>query len=491
MADNPCISQVKIGAITYDIKAKTLTDKLFAQLKQSVMTYKGPITKAELNKLTNQQNGDVYTITDDENKEVVWYKGPNDTTGKWVDIGYDDAHAHSVTINKTKKLFGENSGMVDFTLTNTITPTKVAVYNSITNPGAVDDPTHKHTITGAPAIEHHGEQVQVSAAPNEESATYIPAGTISEVLFNDYVTGINKINYTPKGNLNGGSASIPPNTVVTDVKVTSDAISSVKVYPTDSFDNLHLINAIIPKEKDVSVTGTIPADSFVIGLSMNSSATFNLVGTPATIKSNSFTPAGSVVRKERIIASVAEEVLTLEHSIMEATGAFTGTPTTTTAQYTPAGSITIPSGTYAVSEVMNTAKTITSTGAYKPSIDYKEARPYNEGAPDSDILLFSTKTTAAATKANVTKNTSAISCDFTAPTFAGTPATITPSLNVNKKSVTPTFTGVGVRLMYDKATSATKGTLAVEKSSTGIIYSRPSFGTTEVIQDITSDIKAS
>lgn len=482
------ISQVKIGSTTYDVKAKALADEVITDLKKSAMTYKGPITQEELDKLTptftDKENGYVYTITDKENKEVVWYKGPNDTTGRLVDIGRDDAHAHSVTLNGTEKTFDSN-GKVNFRLTFDVPYNTGSAYNKVTEAGGISDPQHTHAITGAPSITTATSEVSVSAPGTEETPTYTPKGTISAVSFTDYATGINGASYTPKGSLTGGSASIPANNVVTDVSVTSDAIKSVAVYPTEEFDNLGLINSVTANAKDVSVTGSIPKNSFLIDLTKNSAQDFTLSGT-ATTTTASYTPAGSVGRSAKTLASVSGEVLILTSSVQEATGTFSGTPATITSNsFTPKGKITVPSGTYAVAGVKNSsAVTITSTGSYTPSISTDWSTPWGDGTGSK---IFATDTTLATTTVTATKNASAIACSFTAPTFSGTPATITPTLKTGSKSVTPTFTGTGTMLNYTKATGATGGTLAIGKSSTGITHTDPVLGTGTFMTDIPYD----
>lgn len=482
------ISQVKIGNTTYDVKAKALADEVIADLKKSAMTYKGPITQSDLDKLTptftDNENGYVYTITDKENKEVVWYKGPNDTTGKWVDIGYDDAHAHSVTINNTESTFN-SSGKVIFRLSSDVDYTNDSGLSGVATPGSISDPQHTHALTGAPSLSTTPSEVVVSAPAAGETPTYTPKGIISSVLLPDYATGINGVNYTPRGSLTGGSASIPANKVVTDVSVTSDAIKSVAVYPTEEFDNLGIINGVTANAKDVSVSGAIPKDSFLTGLTKNSTQDFTLKGT-VTNTTASYTPAGSVGRSSKILASVSGETLTLTSSVQEATGTFTGTPATITSNsFTPSGKITIPSGTYAVSGVKNSsAVTINSTGSYTPDISTDWITPWADGSGNK---LFATDTTAATTTVTATKNASAISCSFTAPTFSGTQATITPTLKTGIRSVTPTFTGTGTMLKYTKATGATVGTLAVGKSSTGITHKDPTFSYADYITDIVNN----
>lgn len=480
------ISQVKIGQSTYDIKAKALTDDVIADLKKSAMVYKGPIKQADLDKLTNQQNGDVYTITDKENKEVVWYKAPDATKGAWADLGYDDAHAHSVTLNGTEKTFDSN-GKVSFNLTYEIPANTGTAYNRISKSGSLSDPQHTHALTGAPSLSTTSSEVDVSAPATGETPTYKPSGTISAVSFADYATGITGASYTPKGSLTGGSASIPTNKVVTDVSVTSDAIKSVKINTTEVFDSIGLVNDVTATAKDVSVSGAIPKNSFLTDLTKNSAQDFTLSGT-ATTTTASYTPAGSVGISAKTLASVNGEVLTLTSSVQEATGAFSGTPATITSNsFTPKGKITIPSGTYAVAGVKNSsAVTITSTGSYTPSLTLSHFKPIEMGDGMSGKLFYAT-TESASTTLTVTKNASAIACSFTAPTFSGTLATITPTLKTGSKSVTPTFTGTGVMLKYTEATGATAGTLAISKSSTGLTHTDPVFGTTSVVTEIAYD----
>lgn len=478
------ISQVKIGNTTYDVKAKALADEVIADLKKSAMTYKGPITQAELDKLTptftDKENGYVYTITDKENKEVVWYKGPNDTTGRLVDIGRDDAHAHSVSINGTEKTFDSN-GKVNFRLTFDVPYNTGSAYNKVTKAGGITDPQHTHALSGAPTISTTTSEVAVSAPATGETPTYKPSGTISAVSFTDYATGINGASYTPKGSLTGGSASIPANKVVTDVSVTSDAIKSVAVYPTEEFDKLGLIDSVTANAKDVSVSGEIPAESFVTNLTKNLAKDFALVG-QGTSTTASYTPAGSVARSTKTLASVDGETLVLTPSVEEATGGFTGTKATITSDvFTPKGKITVPANTYVTDGLKNAKKTIKSSGSYTPSISTTSSTPWGDGSGNK---LFETDTTLATTTVTVTKNTSVIACSFTAPTFSGTPATITPTLKTGSKSVTPTFTGTGVMLKYTKATGATAGTLAVGKSSTGITHTDPVLGTGTFMTDI-------
>lgn len=482
------ISQVKIGSTTYDVKAKALADEVIADLKRSAMIYKGPITQAELNNLTStftdNENGYVYTITDKENKEVVWYKGPNDTTGRWVDIGYDDAHAHSVIINDTESTFNP-VGKVMFRLSSDVDYTNDSGISGVATPGSISDPQHTHALTGNPSLSTTSSEVVVSSPAAGETPTYTPKGTVSAVSFTDYATGINGASYTPKGSLTGGSASIPANKVVTDVSITSDAIKSVAVYPTEEFDKLGLINSVTANEKDVSVTGSIPAKSFVTNLTSNSAKDFTLSGTATTITA-SYTPAGSVGRSAKTLASVSGETLILTSSVQEATGTFTGTPSTIKSNsFTPSGKITIPQGTYIVGGSQNaSAITINSTGSYTPSITTDWSTPWADGSGDK---LFETDTTLATTTVTGTKNASAIACSFTAPTFSGTSATITPTLKTGSKSVTPTFTGTGTMLKYTKATGATKGTLAVGKSSTGITHKDPTFNYADYITDIVNN----
>lgn len=478
------ISQVKIGNTTYDVKAKALADEVIADLKKSAMTYKGPITQAELDKLTpaftDKENGYVYTITDKENKEVVWYKGPNDTTGRLVDIGRDDAHAHSVSINGTEKTFDSN-GKVNFRLTFDVPYNTGSAYNKVTKAGGITDPQHTHALSGAPTISTTTSEVAVSAPATGETPTYKPSGTISAVSFTDYATGINGASYTPKGSLTGGSASIPANKVVTDVSVTSDAIKSVAVYPTEEFDKLGLINSVTANAKDVSVSGEIPAESFVTNLTKNLAKDFALVG-QGTSTTASYTPAGSVARSTKTLASVNGETLVLTPSVEEATGGFTGTKATITSDvFTPKGKITVPADTYVTDGLKNDKKIIKSSGSYTPSISTTSSTPWGDGSGDK---LFKTDTTLATTTVTVTKNTSVIACSFTAPTFSGTPATITPTLKTGSKSVTPTFTGTGTMLKYTKATGASLGTLAVGKSSTGITHTDPVLGTGTFMTDI-------
>lgn len=478
------ISQVKIGNTTYDVKAKALADEVIADLKKSAMTYKGPITQAELDKLTptftDKENGYVYTITDKENKEVVWYKGPNDTTGRLVDIGRDDAHAHSVSINGTEKTFDSN-GKVNFRLTFDVPYNTGSAYNKVTKAGGITDPQHTHALSGAPTISTTTSEVAVSAPATGETPTYKPSGTISAVSFTDYATGINGASYTPKGSLTGGSASIPANKVVTDVSVTSDAIKSVAVYPTEEFDKLGLIDSVTANAKDVSVSGEIPAESFITNLTKNLAKDFALVG-QGTSTTASYTPAGSVARSTKTLASVDGETLVLTPSVEEATGGFTGTKATITSDvFTPKGKITVPADTYVTDGLKNAKKTIKSSGSYTPSISTTYSTPWSDGSGDK---LFETDTTLATTTVTVTKNTSVIACSFTAPTFSGTQATITPTLKTGSKSVTPTFTGTGVMLKYTKATGATVGTLAVGKSSTGITHTDPVLGTGTFMTDI-------
>ena len=477
------ISQIKVGSTAYDIKAKALTDEVIADLKKSAMVYKGPITQADLDKLTGQQNGDVYTITDKENKEVVWYKAPGATAGAWADLGYDDAHAHSVTINGTEKNFDSN-GKVAFTLTYEIPANTGTAYNKISKSGSLTDPQHTHALTGAPSLSTESSEVVVSAPATGETPTYKPSGTISAVSFTDYATGINGASYTPKGSLTGGSASIPANKVVTDVSVTSDAIKSVAVYPTEDFDELGLIDGVTANAKDVSVSGEIPAESFVTNLTKNFAKDFALVG-QGTSTTASYTPAGSVTTGTKVLASVNGETLELTPSVKEATGGFVGTPATITSDvFTPKGKITVPADTYVTDGLKNAKRTIKSSGSYTPSISTTYSTPWSKGKGDT---LFETDTTAATTTVTATKNASAITCSFTVPTFSGTPATITPVLKTGSKSVTPTFTGTGTMLKYTKATGATIGTLAISKASTGLTHTDPVFGTTSVVTDIAYD----
>lgn len=446
------ISQVKIGSTTYDVKAKALADEVIADLKKSAMTYKGPITQTELDKLTptftDKENGYVYTITDKENKEVVWYKGPNDTTGRLVDIGRDDAHAHAVSINGTEKTFDSN-GKVNFRLTFDVPYNTGSAYNKVTKAGGITDPQHTHALSGAPTLSTTTSEVAVSAPATGETPTYKPSGTISAVSFTDYATGINGASYTPKGSLTGGSASIPAGKVVTNVSVSSDAISHVKIYPNQNFDDLGLVDDVTPKESDVSVSGTIPASQYYVSLDKNAAKDISLSGTSA------------------IIASVSGEVLTLTPSL------------------TPAGKITIPANSFVTGGSKNLSVAISSTGKFTPSITVRKSKPYKGGWNGANNnTLFSIVPILATTTATVTKNEEAISCSFTAPTFSGTPATITPTLKTGSKSVTPTFTGTGVMLKYTKATGATAGTLAVGKSSTGITHTDPVLGTGTFMTDI-------
>lgn len=481
------ISQVKIGNTTYDVKAKALADEVIADLKKSAMTYKGPITQAELDKLTptftDKENGYVYTITDKENKEVVWYKGPNDTTGRWVDIGYDDAHAHSVTINGTESTFN-SAGKVIFRLSSDVDYTNDSGLAGIATAGSISDPQHTHAITGVPSITTATSEVSVSAPVTGETPTYKPSGTISAVSFTDYATGINGASYTPKGSLTGGSVSIPTNKVVTDVNVTSDAIKSVAVYPTEDFDKLGLIDSVTANAKDVSVTGKIPAQSFITNLTKNMAKDFALVG-QGTSTTASYTPKGSVARSNKILASVSGETLELTQSVEEATGGFVGTKETITSDvFIPKGKITVPANTYVTDGLKNGEKTITSSGSYTPSISTTYSTPWSNGKGDT---LFETDTNKATTTVTATKNASAITCSFTAPTFSGTADIIAPTLKLSSKSVTPTFTGTGVMLKYTKATGATSGNLAIGKASTGITHKDPTFTYTDYITDITNN----
>lgn len=481
------ISQVKIGDTTYDVKAKALADEVIADLKKSAMTYKGPITQAELDKLTptftDKENGYVYTITDKENKEVVWYKGPNDTTGRWVDIGYDDAHAHSVTINNTESTFN-SAGKVIFRLSSNVDYTNDSGLAGVSTPGSIDDPKHTHALSGAPTLSTTLSEVAVSAPAAGETPTYKPSGTISAVSFTDYATGINGAIYTPKGSLTGGSASIPANKVVTDVSVTSDAIRSVNVYPTEDFDKLGLIDSVTANAKDVLVSGEIPAESFVMNLTKNFAKDFALVG-QGTSTTASYTPAGSVARSTKTLASVDGETLVLTPSVEEATGGFVGTKATITSDiFIPKGKIIVPADTYVTDGLKNAKKIIKSSGSYTPSISTTFSTPWSDGSGDT---LFETDTTLATTTVTATKNASAIACSFTAPTFSGTQATITPTLKTGSKSVTPTFTGTGTMLKYTKATGATAGTLAVGNSSTGITYKNMTFNYADYITDIVNN----
>lgn len=483
------ISQIKVGSATYDIKAKALTDEVIADLKKSAMVYRGPITQADLDKLTNQKNGDVYTITDKENKEVVWYKAPSATEGAWADLGYDDAHAHSVTLNGTEKAFDSN-GKVNFDLSIMKITGDGTAYNRISKSGSISDPQHTHAITGVPSLSTTSSEVSVSSPATGETPTYTPSGTISAISFTDYVKGITGASYTPEGSLTGGSASIPANKVVTDVSVTSNAIKSVKINTSEVFDNIGLIYDVEANAKDVSVSGSIPENSFLTDLTKNSAQDFTLSGT-ATTTTASYTPAGSVGRSAKTLASVSGEILTLTSSVQEATGTFTGTPATITSNsFTPAGKITIPSGTYAVAGVKNSsAVTITSTGSYTPSLTLAHFRPIEMGEGMSGKLFYAT-TEPASTTLTVTKNASAIACSFTAPTFSGVHATITPILMTGSKSVTPTFTGTGTMLKYTKATGATAGTLAVGKASTGITHTDPVFETERFLTSLTTEVIA-
>lgn len=480
------ISQVKIGDTTYDVKAKALADEVIADLKKSAMVYKGPITQAELDKLTptftDKENGYVYTITDKENKEVVWYKGPNDTTGRLVDIGRDDAHAHSVTLNGTEKTFDSN-GKVNFRLTFDVPYNTGSAYNKVTKAGGITDPQHTHAITGAPTLSTAPSEVAVSAPAAGETPTYKPSGSISAVSFTDYATGINGASYTPKGSLTGGSVSIPANKVVTNVDVTSDAIKSVKIYSTEVFDSIGLLNDVTANAKDVSVSGKIPAQSFVTNLTKNFAKDFALVG-QGTSTSASYTPKGSVTRSNKTLASVDGETLVLTQSVEEATGGFVGTKETITSDvFTPKGKITVPADTYVTDGLKNGEKTITSSGSYTPSLTLSHFKPIEMGDGMSG-KLFTATGESATTTLTVTKNTSAIACSFTAPTFSGTADIIAPTLKIGPKSVTPTFTGTGVMLKYTKATGASLGTLAVGKSSTGITHTDPVLGTGTFMTDI-------
>ena len=481
------ISQIKVGSATYDIKAKALTDEVITDLKKSAMVYRGPIKQADLDKLTNQNNGDVYTITDKENKEVVWYKAPGATEGAWADLGYDDAHAHSVTLNGTEKAFDSN-GKVNFDLSIMKNTGSGTAYNRISKSGSISDPTHTHALSGAPSLSTTSSEVAVSSPAEGETPTYTPKGTVSAVSFTDYATGINGASYTPRGSLTGGSASIPANKVVTDVSVTSDAIKSVAVYPTEEFDNLGLIDSVTANAKDVSVTGSIPAKSFITNLTSNSAKDFTLSGT-ATTTTASYTPSGSVARGDTTIGHVTGETLELPATIKTATGGFTGTKATITSNsFTPAGKITIPQGTYIVGGSQNaSAITITSTGSYTPSISTTSSTPWSSGSGDQ---LFDTDTTLATTTVTATKNASAIACSFTAPTFSGTQATITPTLKTGSKYVVPTFTGTGTMLKYTKATGATVGTLAIGKASTGITHTDPVFETERFLTSLTTEVIA-
>ena len=402
------ISQVKIGNTTYDVKAKALADEVIADLKKSAMTYKGPITQADLDKLTptftDNENGYVYTITDKENKEVVWYKGPNDTTGRWVDIGYDDAHAHSVIINGTESTFNP-VGKVTFRLSSDVDYTNDSGLAGVATPGSISDPQHTHALTGAPSLSTTPSEVEVSAPASGETPTYTPKGIISSVLLSDYATGINGVNYTPRGSLTGGSAYIPANKVVTDVSVTSDAIKSVAVYPTEAFDNLGLIDSVTANAKDVSVSGEIPAESFVTNLTKNIAKDFALVGQEMSTTA-SYTPAGTVTRGTKVLASVKGETLELTPSVEEATGGFVGTKATITSDvFTPKGKIPVPEGTYVTDGLKNGKKIIKSSGSYTPSISTTYSTPFGSGLGDQ---LFETDTTLATTTVTATKNASAI-----------------------------------------------------------------------------------
>lgn len=524
------ISQVKIGNVVYDVKAKALTDEVIADLKKSAMTYKGPITQSELDKLTNPSNGDVYTVTDKENKEVVWYKGPNDTTGKWADIGYDDAHAHSVTINNTEKSFDSN-GKLKFTIAPSFKANSTLVYQDIKSPGSITDPQHNHAITGKPSFTTGTTNIGVKNPGTGEMANYTPTGTISDLSMTDYVSGINRISFTPSGSVSGvtgtvkeatipdgysgslyspkgtntgGAASIPANTVITGISVSHDAIKSVRVAPNANFDDLKLVNGVTANETSVIVSGNIAANTYYTSLTTNTAKDISLTGTKATITSDSYTPSGTVTRSAKIIAKVEDETLVLESAIQEATGAFSGTSATIKSSYTPAGKITIPASTFVTGGTKNSVTTISSAGKVTPSISVSRSTPYADGASTDSgaVSIFNVATDKATVAVTGAKNSSVISCNFTNPkfsgtnalltmeggsgTFSGTVVNITPTLTKTTKTLTPTFTGTGVIMSYSAVTDVAAGTLAVGKSSTGITHTDPTFDQTEVLSEVVS-----
>lgn len=515
------ISKVKISNTNYLIKASELTDDLYSKLKQSVMIYKGPITKKELDALTTQVNGDVYTITDEENREVVWYKADGATTGSWVDLGYDDAHAHSVTINDTEKEFN-NQGKVDFNLTATGTGSKTNVFTSIKSPGAINDSSHKHTITIDSTPKTTDTNISVKGNITT-GANYTPSGTVTSTINTTYtITGASytpqgsvtmpqqaitpsnrasgdtsTIGYTPEGTISGGSVTIPVNTYVAAVSLTSNAIKSVTATFGTGWNNF--VTGIEQEMNPTSIT--IPESTYVEEALFNSTAKdITFTGTAGTATAT-YTPAGSVATSSKTIAHVDGETLIFDNSsIKEATGTFTGTKATISSSYTPSGKATIPANTYISQIITNSEETF--TGSY--ALTRITPKKFDISTADTDTL-FTLDTEKATNTITTSKNASPLLLSLASPTFKGTEkilyytggsgtlngtkATITPTLNPTHNEMPLAFKGNGVILSYDKTTSI-ENTASIGFATTGITYTDMTFNSVDITDIDTITISA-
>ncbi len=507
MADE-YLSNVKIGTKEYKLRASALSDELYKELKQSVMTYKGSATWAELQAMEKAtplpNNGDVYTISDQENREVVWYMADGGTPSDdcWIDLGYDD-HAHSVEINGTKKTFTDSSGEINFTLTGTPDSQTQSVLGSVSTKGSITDPTHLHHLSGSISPNSATSTISVSSPASGETPTYTPSGTISSVTNTTYTltganytpagtisvdkayvtTQIGDSTYVPSGTISGTAVSIPKSTYVSGGTFSSDAIKSFSATLGDAWQDV--VSSVSPTFTTPSIT--ISGGTYITGVDRNSTATnITFAGTKATI-SSSFTPSGSVVRNAKTIVSVDGETLTFNNtSIYEPTGAFTGTTGTATATYTPQGTATIPANTYLAIAHPNSTATFKASSSYVSSLAVKQFD--TTGLDVSQIIDFTT--TKATNTLTLTKNATETALSVTQPTFngtgvclvteeptarfEGTSATITPKLNPKDTTTTPTFTGTGVMLKYDKVSSISH-TLSIDKASTGITYTNMTF----------------
>ena len=506
------ISKVKISNTEYKIKAQELTDDLYSKLKQSAMRYKGSITKAELDALTDQVNGDVYTISDEENREVVWYKADGATTGSWIDLGREDAHAHSVTINNTTKEF-DDSGKVSFTLTATGTGTKTSVLSSIKSAGTITEPAHSHSITinSTPKT----TDTNISVKSNISSGVnYTPSGTITSAINTTYtITGASytpqgsvtmpqqaitpsnrasgdtsTIGYTPEGTITGGSVTIPVNTYAVATAITSDAIKSVNATFGTGWNSF-----VTGVEQTMSPTSiSIPENTYIEDAVFNSTAKdITFTGTAGTATAT-YTPAGSIGTSSKTIAHYdsTNEMLVFDNTSVNEPSSFTGTKATISSSYTPSGKATIPANTYVEQIVHNSEETF--TGSY--ALTKITPKKFDISTADTDTL-FTLDTEKATNTITTTRNTSPLILSLTSPTFKGTEkilyytggsgtlngtkATITPTLNATANNVPLAFTGNGVILSYDKTTSI-ENTASIGYTKAGITYTNMTFNSSDI-----------
>lgn len=514
MADE-YLSNVKIGTKEYKLRASALSDELYKELKQSVMTYKGSATWAELQAMEKAtplpNNGDVYTISDQENREVVWYMADGGTPSDdcWIDLGYDD-HAHAVEINGTKKTFTDSSGEIEFTLSGDGTGEQVPVLSSVIQKGYITDPGHTHSFTGTLSPTYTSTSATITQDTTGKG-DYTPSGTIEP--FNIYrytltgasytpqgsvtmpqqaITPSNRasgdtstVGYTPQGTVSGTAVSIPVNTYVEAVGYTPDGIKSASLnYGTGWND---FVVGLTSTRKQVSVS--VPAQTYLTGMVMNSTAKDIAFTGSAGTATATYTPAGTINKSSKTIVHYdsTSETLVFDNTSVNEPSSFSGTKATISSSYTPSGKATIPANTYYNNVQTNTATTLTSSQYFVNDVTTNK---FDISTADTDTLI-ALNTEKATNTLFVAKNTSPKLLNVTDPTFTGqekilyyiggtgtftgTKTTITPKLNETSSKVGLTFAGDPVYIEYDKATSIDYTSFSIGKSSTGITHYATSF----------------